>query len=53
MNMMNNLLHNPQMVQMALNSPQLRQMDQNNPNMKALLAIFLNKIPLNYYLEDK
>ena len=37
MNMMNNMLQNPEMIQMALNSPQLRQMAQNNPNMQALL----------------
>ena len=37
MQMMNNMLQNPQMIQMALNSPQFRQMAQNNPNMQALL----------------
>jgi ubiquilin len=37
MQMMNNMLQNPQMIQMALNSPQFRQIAQNNPNMQALL----------------
>ena len=37
MQMMNNMLQNPQMIQMALNSPQFQQIAQNNPNMQALL----------------
>ena len=35
--MMQNMLQNPQMLQMALNSPQMRQLAQNNPQMQAML----------------
>ena len=37
MQMLTNLLQNPDMIQMALNSPQMRQMAQNNPQMQAFL----------------
>ena len=37
MQMMQNMLQNPEMLQQALNSPQMRQMAQNNPQMQAIL----------------
>ena len=37
MQMMQNMLQNPEMIQMALNSPQMRQMAQNNPMMQQML----------------
>ena len=37
MQMMQNMLQNPEMLQMALNSPQMRQMAQNNPMMQQML----------------
>jgi len=37
MQMMNSMLQNPEMIQMALNSPQMRQLAQNNPQMQAIL----------------
>ena len=37
MQMMQNMLQNPQMLQMALNSPPMRQLAQNNPQMQTLL----------------
>ena len=37
MQMMQNMLQNPEMIQMALNSPQMRQLAQNNPMMQQML----------------
>ena len=37
MQMMQNMLQNPELLQMALNSPQMRQLAQNNPQMQAIL----------------
>ena len=37
MQMMQNMLQNPEMIQMALNSPQMRQLAQGNPQMQAIL----------------
>ena len=37
MQMVQNMLQNPEMLQMALNSPQMRQLAQNNPQMQAIL----------------
>ena len=37
MQMLQNMLQNPEIIQQALNSPQMRQMAQNNPQMQAIL----------------